>query len=155
MFSILAELPKLAVVKELLVHYREEDDSGSSSTKKDAGLMRMADMSMEAMKILQKQNLLHTIKEEFFFQVFNTHIENIKKILPQYQQEYFNKVHNIFYYLKNDSEFTYKYFHRKQVAKVNLLINGGNVKKLYPRWRFSIKKGKLFIRIGGIDICGK
>lgn len=153
MYEMLAALPTIAVVKELLVHYREEDGSGSSSSVKGAGLMRMADTSSKAMQILEKYNLLSTVKEEFIFQVYNTHMGNIEKISPEFQQEYFDKVHRIFQHLHSLFDFSYKYFRKKHLKKVQLLTTGGDVSRLFRKWRFSLKKGRLQIRIAGIDIC--
>lgn len=152
MYEMLARLPKIAIVKELLVHYREETGSGSSSNRKDAGLMRMADMSALALQILQRYHLVDTLREEFLFQVFNTHLSNIEAIQPQYQQEYFDKVHAIFRQLKGNTDFTYKYFRKKNIKRVRHLINGGKASALYKQWRCSFKKGKLLLRIAGIDI---
>jgi len=153
MFEMLACNPKMAVVKEYLVHYRNEPGSGASSARKDAALLHMPDMTLKAMEILAQYNKLVLLQEEFFFHAFGTHIPLLEQINKQFQQEYFEKVHRIFKFLQSSESFCAKYFRKKHLRQLQLLIDGGDVRKLFRRWRFSCKKGRLYIRIAGIDIC--
>lgn len=153
MFEMLARNPKMAAVKNFLVHYRNEPDSGASSTRKDAGLLRMPDMTLKAMNILNDYNMLEPLQEEFFFHAFGTHVPLLEQINKKYRQEYFEKTHLIFKHLQKSETFQAKYFRKKQLKQLQLLINGGNANRLFRRWRFSFKKGRFYIRLAGIDIC--
>lgn len=153
MFEMLARNPKMAAVKEFLVHYRNEPNSGASSARKDAGLLHLPEMTLKALEILAQYGELETFQEEFFYHAFGTHIPLLEQINKEYQQAYFEKVHRVFKYLQNAKTFQAKYFRKKQLKQLNQLIHGGEARKLFRRWRFSFKKGRFYIRLAGIDIC--
>lgn len=152
-FEQLSSVSRISVVKKMLVHYRVEVGSGSSSMVKDAKIMRMVKMTQQALEILQTRNIFNAVKEEFFYHAFGTYVPLIENIEKKYKQEFFDKAHALFALLKEDESFTFKYFRKKQIKQAKVLINGGKVSSLFRKWRFSYKKGRFLIRLAGYDIC--
>lgn len=148
----LARASSMSIVKEPLLHYRMEPQQGSSSTANDQRLMRMATMTEAARNILADFNLLARVKEAFYFHAYMANIGYLTEILPAFRQEYFDKIHRILAPLLTDADFTWKYFPPKHRKKAQLIAKGASANALERRWRCSFKKGKLLLRIAGVDI---
>lgn len=150
----LAHANSMSIVKEPLLHYRMEAQQGSSSTANDQRLMRMAAMTEAARDVLANFGILDRVKEAFYFHAYMANIGYLTGIQPQYRQEYFDKVHQLLAPLLSDPAFTWKYFPDKHRKKAQRIAQGGSADCLERRWRCSFKKGRLLLRIAGVDICG-
>ena len=142
----------MSIIKEPLHHYRMEVLQDSSSMSHGKGLMRMADMSASARDVLQRHNLLHRVKEAFYYHVYTANIGFLSAIHEDFRQEYFNKVHQLLAPLLTDSTFKWKYFPKKHRKKALIIAKGGNASQLTSRWRLTLKNGHLRLRLAGIDI---
>ena len=150
--EVYARAKSLSILKEPFLHYRMEAQQDSSSTSNGPGLMRMADMAAAARDVLINHNILEKVKEAFYFHAYMANIGYLSSIQAEYREEYFNKVHLFMSPLLADPSFTWKYFSRKHRKKALHIARGGDADSLERRWRFSFKKGRLFIRLAGYDI---
>lgn len=155
-FDILSRNPRMAVVKDFLIHYRTDEDSGSSSNQTNAEVIKMADMTLAARDILEKRGLLKEVQEEFFMHAFGTHLPLLERIEKRHRQEYFDKIHEIFKWLTDSKTFKAQHFvfERRQIKILNMFIKGGSCKQLFKSWKFSLKL-HIILRIAGIDIIKK
>jgi len=152
-FDVLSRNPRMAVVKDFLIHYRTDEDSGSSSNQTNAKVIKMADMTLAARNILEKRGLLEAVQEEFFMHAFGTHLPLLERIQKQYRQEYFDKIHEIFKWLKDSKNFKAQYFvfGKKQKKILNYFIKGGSCTQLFKKWSIKVRFRAL-VRLAGVDV---
>lgn len=109
----LSRANSMSVVKEYLVHYRMEQGQGSSSTCKDARLMRMLDMTELSLHILQRNGALPAVKEAFYLQAFSANYLFCMDIAPAWRREYFTRLHHMVQPWRRETDFRADYFSRK------------------------------------------
>ncbi|MCL2567421.1 MAG: glycosyltransferase [Alphaproteobacteria bacterium] len=131
MVEVLAKAKAIFVVNEPLVYYRNEPQQNSSTIRKDRKLLIMPEQSMRALEILKSYNLYDSLKEEIYYHIFIANWGFYNKINDEYKEEYFNLLHNIFINLKDDKNFTYKYFNKKKIKLVKYFMQGEY--KKFPR----------------------
>lgn len=111
--EVLSKAASMSVVKEYLLHYRMEQAQGSSSTRKDARLMRMLDMTARSLQILQHNGALPAVKEAFYLQAFSTNYLFCMDIAPAWRREYFMRLHHLVQPWRQESDFHAVHFSRK------------------------------------------
>lgn len=109
----LSRARSMSVVKEYLVHYRMEQGQGSSTTCKDARLMRMLDMTGRSLQILQRNGVLPAVKEAFYLQAFSTNYLFCVDIAPAWRREYFMRLHHLVQPWRQEADFHAVHFSRK------------------------------------------
>ncbi len=133
---------RITIVKEPLVHYRMEEGMGSSTLRRDARLMIMADQCQKCKEHLIKYKKHETLKEEFYFHAFLANDAFYNNILFKHKYEYFLKIKNLFHNLKNDNNFTFKYFTSEQKKSMNYYIHGNFYRELC---KYILKQLRKFI----------
>ena len=147
--EVYARARSISIVKEPLLHYRMEAGQDSSSMGNDQRLLRMPAMTKAAMEVLQRYGILDAVKESFYYHAYLANIGFLDNIQQQYQQEYFDILHEIFSPLRNDKSFTWRFFLKKQKRKAVIIAKGGNISSLSSRWKLQFRKGRLTIRLAG------
>lgn len=114
---------KIGVVPEYLYNWRREFGQDSSTVRHDKRLMIMAEQCENVKEIIKNANLYGELKEymyhHFYFCCYSFYVA----IDFKYKKEFFDKLHSLFYELKNDKEFEYRLFTRKEKRFVDECIN--------------------------------
>ena len=147
--EVYARAHSISIVKEPLLHYRMEPGQDSSSMNNDRRLLRMPVMTKTAMEVLLRYGILNTVKESFYYHAYLANIGFLENIQPQYKQEYFDILHEIFSPLRSDKSFTWRFFLKKQKRKAIIIAKGGVATKLAHPWKLQLRKGRLTIRLAG------
>lgn len=114
MVEVMCKAERIAVLKDYLYHWRVEPSQNSSTVRNDSRLMIMAEQCEEVKKIVKENSLYDTVKEEMYMHFFMANYGFYNAISIQHKKDYFKKLHNLFFELKNDSNFSYKYFNTKE-----------------------------------------
>lgn len=155
----LCKAERISVVREFLVHYRQEQDQESSTKRRNWKLMLMAEQSIKARDVLHQYGLYEDFKEEIYY---HTCICNwgFYQVIPfPFKRQYFNRLCDLFAPLKNDDSFTYRYFSEKDKTFIRHFIRGSfirsfmNLKEL-RKFLYSVRIGRkrFFIQLLGIQI---
>ena len=96
MIEAMCRANKICVVKEPLVHYRMEEGQNSSTIRRDARLMIMADQALECKKILKKYNKYKSLKEEFYLHAYSACSGFYQLIYLKHKREFLNKLQELF-----------------------------------------------------------
>ena len=123
MIEAMCRAKRITIVKEALVHYRMEEGQNSSTIRRDARLMIMADQCLESKKILKKYKKYEQLKEEFYYHAYLACIGFYYTIYMKHKKEFFNRLHNLFSDLANDKDFKFKYFTDEDKYETNLIIH--------------------------------
>ena len=147
--EVLARANTMSMVKEPLLHYRMEANQGSSTMRKDARLLQMPLMALEARKVLERYGILDQVKEAFFLHAFFANYTFQMNIRKELAQEYFDRTHDVMKPIADYPDFTFKYFTPKERGRARKFVKGGSVSKLRHRWKLRLKKGLLTVRLFG------
>ena len=111
-------------LKEHLYHYRIDNQNASNSNaKKDASLMNIIDDWEDCKKIIYKYNLYDQLKEEMYYQASKAGYRFYKNIDMKYKKQFFNKWKHFTKELKNDKNFSFKYFNPEQKRFIECVLN--------------------------------
>ncbi len=163
--EVLVRAKSMSIVKEYLLHYRMETGQGSSTTRRDKGLLRMVDMTETAREVLQKYGMLEKLKEAFYFHAFLTNYAFSVNIAPQYRNEYFRRLHELFKPVKADPTFRFTYFSDHYKTHFILCMNGRRNRYYHKvnisKWRkfrrriirIKIRKDAFMFKLFGFGFC--
>ena len=149
--EVLARAEKISIVKEALVHYRMEEGQNSSSTRNDARLLRMPEMTIQAYAVLVRHGIIDKVKEAFFFHAYLANIGFLLRISDENRQEYLIKSRHIFTHINEFPDFSWKYFKKGNKKKTLRLLKADSFNDVRSRWKLKFKKGLLTLRILGRD----
>lgn len=149
--EVLARAEKMSIVKEALVHYRMEAGQNSSSTRNDAGLLRMPEMTIQAYEVLVRHGIIDKVKEAFFFHAYLANFGFLLRISDENRPAYLSKARLIFAHINEFPDFSWKYFKKGNKKKTLRLLKADSFSDIRSRWKLKFKKGLLTLRIFGRD----
>ena len=125
MVEVMLKAKSIGIVPENLYNWRREFGMGSSTERNDSRLLIMAEQCENVKTILKNNNVYENeqIKEYIYYHFYLANIGFYLSIQPKYQREYFDRLHNLFKELKNDANFKYKLFNKKEKLFVQKCIN--------------------------------
>ena len=123
MAEVMCRADKIAIVQNYLYHWRVEPNQNSSTVRNDSRLMIMAYQCEEVKRIVKELKLYDVVKEAMYKHFHMANFGFYHAISLNYKKEYFQKLHKLFYELKNDKDFTYKYFTKKEKKFVKNCID--------------------------------
>ena len=85
----------MAVVKEPLVHYRMEEDQGSSTIRRDERLLLMPEQCINGMRILKNYGKFDSVKHEFHFHAFVACLGFYRSIVWPYKRAFMEKLQDM------------------------------------------------------------
>lgn len=110
MTETMCRAKRMTIVKECLVHYRMESGQESSTLRRDKRLLMMPEQFCRGREILQKYDRYRQLREEFYFHACCTNHGLYNTIYHKHKWEYYKKLRQLFAPLKDDPDFTFKYF---------------------------------------------
>ncbi len=161
MIEAMCRAKRITIVKEPLVHYRMEEGQNSSTIRRDERLILMPIQCIEGKKILKKYGKYETLKEEFYYHCYLACIGFYKNIYWKHKKSFFLKLYELFAELKNDDDFGFKYFGKKDRKIVFRIVNNsflGSICHIYNLRRFLLSinmKDGFLIQFLGIQIANK
>jgi glycosyltransferase involved in cell wall biosynthesis len=126
MCEVMSRANRISVVKDYLVHYRLEDGQNSSTKsqgRKGVKVIQMASRCIDGIEILKNNDALDIVKECIYFHAFNANIGFFFEIAWQFKTVYFDELYRLFIPLKNDYNFKFRYFNKKQIKFVHCIMN--------------------------------
>ena len=109
--EVYCKAKKIIGLKDYLYHYRVDNTNASScNANKSKKLIQILSQWQIAKDILKRYNMFESLKEEFYFQCSKSGYRFYKNIHPKYRKEFFEKWKKFAEDLKEDENFTYKYF---------------------------------------------
>lgn len=124
MVEVMCKAKRISVVKQPMVHWRNDPKQGNSTSQTGRKLLFMPENTMNAYKIMMDNNRYDDVKEAFFTQAMWANYEFFYRIDKKYQREYFDKLVEIFAPIKKDPHFMYRFFRPGDVWLVKQLLNG-------------------------------
>lgn len=153
----LARCGKMCVVKEYLVHYRMEPGQNSSTMGASGEkLLRMAEMSIEGRKVLEKYGVLSSIKEYFFFHAFIANYGFFMRVDDKTRKIYAQKLQTLFAPLANDASFGYRCFNDYEKKFVLAILNEKRPKRSWKHekrkfFRLNIRRERIIFKLGRFE----
>lgn len=112
MVETMCKARSIVVVKEPMLHWRNDPNQGNSTSQKGPKLLYMAENSVNAYQKLIKSGMYDKLKEPFVAQLVWANYNCFFAIKKQYKAEYYNRLVDLFKFLDDDPHFEYKYFDR-------------------------------------------
>ncbi len=150
--EVLGRAKSVSLIKEPLLHYRMEANQGSSTMRNDARLIQMPIMTLRGAEILEELGILNEVKEPFFYHAFIANIGFLLKIRREHAKEFYKHFSAVISKIKQYPDFQFSYFNKKELKRINKILNNKGVNSLRHKWKLRFKKGLLSIRINGRDI---
>ena len=158
MVECMCKADRIAVVHDYLYHWRIETGQNSSTVRTDDRLMIMAYQCEQVKSVLKENNLYSAdVKEAIVKHMFTTNNNFFTVIDWKYKKEYFDKINTLFNDLKNDSNFEYKYFSKKEKRKMMNFVNGNYYLTILPLLRREVfqlrfNNQEKYIKLLGVKI---
>lgn len=114
MAETMCRASRIGVVHEYLYHWRVEPTQNSSTSRKDARLMIMADQCEEVKRIVKEQGLYDILKEPMYRHFTSANYAFYKVVKFSVKKEYFKKLYHLYKELNEDKEFKYRYFQKQE-----------------------------------------
>lgn len=152
MCAFLTKAARISVVKKPFVHWRNEPKQGNSTSAGGKKLLFMPENTLRGLSIVDKSGLYQEVKEPLMAHAFWTNIGFFFKIDQQYKQKYYNYLKEIFGRLKDDAEFSYKYFRKEDKLGVKVINSKDNWRWLYMVHIYGglRRKGNKILRMIGV-----
>ncbi len=96
MMELMTRVEKVCVVKEPLLHWRNEPDQVHSTSANGEKSLLMAKNTLLALEILQKSGKFEALKDGFFAQAIWTNSNFFFRIQKKYREKYYNLLRKIF-----------------------------------------------------------
>ena len=122
MVEVMCKAKRISIVKEPMVHWRNDPKQGNSTSQKGKKLLFMADNTLNSRDILIKSGLYDQLKEAFYAQAAWANYSFFMVIDKAYKHQYFDKLVEIFKPLKNDPAFRYELFDYDNYCKDSWLV---------------------------------
>lgn len=114
MIEIYAKAKGISIVKEPLLHYRVEPGQGSSCTSMGKRILSMLDMTEEAIRVMNRYDLIKKHKEACYYHIFVANIWGIERIANEYKKQFAERFRELLIPILQDPDFTWKYFNQKE-----------------------------------------
>ncbi len=121
---------KIAVIHEYLYNWRVEPNQSSSTTSGGKKTMVMVEQCMECKRIIKEYGFWEQLKEEFYHHAHTANKGFYSTIDWEYKREYFSKLRELFGEIKDDANFTFKYFEPKEKRFVVSLLKNNFFKTI-------------------------
>ncbi len=96
MMEVMCRAKRIAVVHDILYHWRVEPNQQSSTNANGPKLMYMADNSIIAVDFLIKNGYFKTVKDYVYVHILNANYEFFRKIDKKYSKDYRNRLKRAF-----------------------------------------------------------
>lgn len=126
MIEVMCKAERISVVKRPFVHWRNEPQQGNSTSARGKKLLLMGKNTETGLKIIKESGYYEQLKEPFYAHALWTNIGFFYRIERQYKKEYFECLKRVFADLKDDPEFTYKYFRPEDKRSLHAILNHDN-----------------------------
>lgn len=136
MVDFITKAQRISVVKKIFVHWRNDPAQGNSTSASGKKLLLMGQNTLAGLLILKKSGKYDALKEPFFAHAFWTNIEFFHKIDEEYKPEYYKMLREVFLNLKDDKEFSYRYFRLEDKSAAKAFIK-------YETWQEFMRHHKL------------
>ena len=123
MVEVMCKAKRISVVKEPMVHWRNDPKQENSTSQKGKKLLFMADNTLNARNILMESGLYEDLKEAFYAQAAWANYSFFMVIDKAYKYQYFNKLIKIFEPLRDDATFRYELFDYDNYCKDSWLVD--------------------------------
>lgn len=124
MAEVFTKAERIAVIPEYLYHWRVEPQQNSSTTSNGSRLLIMPDQCEEVKRIVKEAGLYEVLKEQMYKHFHLANYAFYNSIKYEYKKEYFTKLYKLFEEIKDDENFEYKFFYKKEIKYVkNILKN--------------------------------
>lgn len=131
MIEVMCKADKIAIVPEYHYHWRVEPSQSSSTCRSDEKLMIMAYQCEQVKKIVKELGLYEELKEPLYSHFYSANIPFFNMIRLEYKKDYFEKIRNLFFELKDDKSFEYKHFVPKEIKIIKHILNN-NFYRIIP-----------------------
>ncbi len=112
MVETMCRAKSIVVVKQVMVHWRNEPDQGNSTSQKGERLFNMIVNSQKSLDYLRQHGLYEMAKEPFMAQVVWANYNCFFAIRSELKPEYYGRLVKLFAPIINDPHFGYEYFDR-------------------------------------------
>lgn len=106
----LCRAKRISVVKQCLVHWRNDPQQGNSTSSQGRKLLVMPRNTLAARKIVEASGMYDALKEAFYIHASWANYAFFNRIEKRYKREYFNGLRKVFLPIKSDPDFKYTYF---------------------------------------------
>ncbi len=110
MMDVMTRAKRISVVRKPLVHWRNDPEQGNSTSARGDKLLLMAKNSQTGINIVKKSGLYNELKEALYIHVVWTNMGFFCKIDSMYRRDYYDQLRKLFEPVKQDPDFTYRYF---------------------------------------------
>lgn len=128
--EVYARAKRITVVKRPFVHWRNDANQGNSTSANGKKLLLMGENTLRAIEVLKKYDKLDALKEPFFAHAFWANYIFFARIDRKYRRKYYEKLIQVFSYIKDDPNFHYTYFTQFDKNKVKYFME----KNGYSKW---------------------
>ncbi len=115
MVSVMCNADKIAVVHDILYHWRLEPDQLSSTNNSGARALCMPELCQVALDVAKKCGLYNELKEELYYQCFLSNEYQYVRIDKKYKKEYRALLQALFMPIASDETFQYRCFPKHQI----------------------------------------
>ena len=151
----------ISVVKEPLVHYRMEENQGSSTIRRDERLLMMPEQCINGKNILKKYGRFESIKEEFHYHAFIACAGFYRDIFWKYKKNYMAKLQEMLSDIRDEDK--NPYFTKQEHRVIRHIKSGHLLRSLFTfkevrRMLFAMKithSGFAITFLGIRLICGE
>lgn len=123
MLEVMSKAKRISVVKRAFVHWRNDPEQGNSTSAHGKKLLLMAENSKTGIEIIRKAGILSEVKEALYIHVVWTNMGFFRNIDGKYRKEYYRKLRQIFDPIKDDQDFTYKFFRPQDKMFFSLIVD--------------------------------
>jgi glycosyltransferase involved in cell wall biosynthesis len=140
----------MAVVKEPLVHYRMEEDQGSSTIRRDERLLLMPEQCINGMRILKSYGKFDLVKKEFHYHAFVACLGFYRTIEWSCKRAFMEKLQEVFQELRDLSQ--NRYFTPAERWIIHHIKSGHLIRSLFSvkdfkRMILSVKASRIGIAV--------
>ena len=147
LIQVMCTAKRISVVKEYLVHWRVEQNQGSSTTCSGPKVMIMADQCKSCYDLLVKYGMDEHAKEEFWAHAADANFGLFNNIKWEYKNIYFDKLYELFRLTKN-LDLSFKYFGKRQLRWYNYVRNNDFIRATLNKPHYNIANiRRMFISI--------
>lgn len=112
MVETMCRAKSIVVVKQVMVHWRNDPNQGNSTSQKGERLFNMIKNSQKSLDYLKQNGLYEMAKEPFMAQVVWANYNCFFAIRRNLKEQYYNRLIKLFAPVYRDPHFEYKYFDR-------------------------------------------